>query len=97
MSRRRGPIVRSGAELGYWIADCGITVVSTVPTVAAMSEAESLAGVRLLILGGEACPDSLGWRLAEDREVRNTYGPAETTVVSTARIWPGRPVTIGCR
>ncbi len=89
-------LVRSGAELGYWIADCGITVVSTVPTLAAMWEHDSLAAVRLLILGGEACPEGLGWRLAEDREVWNTYGPTEATVVSTAtRIRPGRRVTIG--
>ena len=89
-------LVRSGAELGFWIADCRITVVSTVPTLAAMWELNSLTSVRLLILGGEACPEGLGWRLAEDREVWNTYGPTEATVVSTAaRIRPGRPVTIG--
>jgi non-ribosomal peptide synthetase-like protein len=55
-----------------------------------------LAGVRLLILGGEACPEALAWRLASDREVWNTYGPTEATVVSTAgRLQPGKPVTIG--
>jgi non-ribosomal peptide synthetase-like protein len=61
-----------------------------------MWDDEVLAKVRLLILGGEACPNELGWRLAAGREVWNTYGPTEATVVSTAtRVWPGRAVTIG--
>jgi non-ribosomal peptide synthetase-like protein len=89
-------LVRGGAELGPWLAERGITVVSTVPTLAAMWDEEDLGEVRLLILGGEACPESLGWRLAERREVWNTYGPTEATVVTTAaRIMPGEPITIG--
>jgi amino acid adenylation domain-containing protein len=89
-------IVRAGSELGPWLAQRGVTVVSTVPTLAAMWEDASLADVRLLILGGEACPEPLAWRLADGREVWNTYGPTEATVVSTAaRIRTGEPVTIG--
>ncbi len=89
-------LVRSGAELGHWIADRRVSVVSTVPTLAAMWDEASLAGVRLLILGGEATSEPLGWRLAEDREVWNTYGPTEATVVSTAaRVRIGEPITIG--
>jgi non-ribosomal peptide synthetase-like protein len=89
-------LVRAGEELGPWLARQRITVVSTVPSLAAIWGEEALAGVRLLILGGEACPEKLGWRLAAGREVWNTYGPTEATVVSTAvRILPGRPVTIG--
>ena len=89
-------VVRAGSELGPWLAQRGVTVVSTVPTLAAMWDDASLAGVRLLILGGEACPERLGWRLAAGREVWNTYGPTEATVVSTAApIRPGEQVTIG--
>jgi non-ribosomal peptide synthetase-like protein len=89
-------LVRAGGELGDWIIDRGITVVSTVPTLAAMWDESCLNRVNLLILGGEACPESLGWRLAAGREVWNTYGPTEATVVSTAaRIVPGEPITIG--
>jgi non-ribosomal peptide synthetase component F len=87
---------RAGAELGAWLVQREITVVSTVPTLAAMWDESDLEDVRLLILGGEACPESLGWRLAEHREVWNTYGPTEATVVTTAaRIHPGEPITIG--
>jgi amino acid adenylation domain-containing protein len=89
-------IVRSGADLGPWLAGREVTVVSTVPTLAAMWDDEMIAGVRLLILGGEACPPELGWRLAADHELWNTYGPTEATVVSTAgRIRPGEPISIG--
>jgi non-ribosomal peptide synthetase-like protein len=89
-------LVRAGVELGEWIIDRGVTVVSTVPTLAAMWDESCLNRVRLLILGGEACPEGLGWRLAAGRAVWNTYGPTEATVVSTATpIVPGEPVTIG--
>jgi len=89
-------LVRSGAELGPWLKDRNITVVSTVPTLASIWDDDALSKVRLLILGGEACPDHLVERLAPGREMWNTYGPTEATVVSTAtRLWPGEPVTIG--
>ncbi len=89
-------VVRAGVELGTWLLDRGITVVSTVPTLAALWDESCLHGVRLLILGGEACPEPLGWRLSAGREVWNTYGPTEATVVSTAApVIPGEPITIG--
>ena len=89
-------IVRAGAELGPWVSARGVTVISTVPTLAAMWDEADLSSVRLLIVGGEACPEPLAWRLAAGREVWNTYGPTEATVVSTATtLLPGRPVTIG--
>jgi len=89
-------LVRSGTDLAGWLARRRVSVVSTVPTLAAAWEEADLAGVRLLILGGEACPEPLAWRLAAGREVWNTYGPTEATVVSTAaRIRPGEPVGIG--
>jgi non-ribosomal peptide synthetase-like protein len=89
-------IVRSGAELGPWIGSRMVSVVSTVPTLAGMWDIDDLDTVRLLILGGEACPDEQGWRLASEREVWNTYGPTETTVVATAApIVPGVPISIG--
>jgi non-ribosomal peptide synthetase-like protein len=90
-------VVRSGADLGRWLVRRGITVISTVPTLASMWDEHTLANVRLLILGGEACAQELGWRLASSgREVWNTYGPTEATVVTTAApIRAGSPVMIG--
>jgi len=90
-------LVRSGMDLGPWLTARGITVVSTVPTLASLWPAESLENVRLLIFGGEACPPELAERLAVDgREVWNTYGPTEATVVSCAALLDGTaPVRIG--
>ena len=53
--------------------------------------------MRLLIFGGEACPPELAERLAVDgREVWNTYGPTEATVVAcAARLDGAGPVSIG--
>ncbi|MDM4762150.1 AMP-binding protein [Galbitalea sp. SE-J8] len=90
-------LVRSGMDLGPWLTARGITAVSTVPTLAALWPAESLENVRLLIFGGEACPPELAERLAVDgREVWNTYGPTEATVVACAALLGGGgPVRIG--
>ncbi|MGZ4632002.1 MAG: Pls/PosA family non-ribosomal peptide synthetase, partial [Actinomycetes bacterium] len=90
-------LVRSGMDLAPWLVDRGITVVSTVPTLASLWPAASLDAVRLLIFGGEACPPELADRLAvAGREVWNTYGPTETTVVAcAARLEAAQPVRIG--
>ena len=90
-------LVRSGMDLGPWLVSRDITVVSTVPTLAALWPAEALEAVRLLIFGGEACPPELAERLAVDgREVWNTYGPTEATVVAcAARLFGRGPVSIG--
>lgn len=90
-------LVRSGEDLAPWLLRQGITVVSTVPTLAAMWPAALIENVRLLIFGGEACPPELAARLAsEDREVWNTYGPTEATVVACASPLTGEgPVRIG--
>ena len=89
--------VRSGADLGPWLAEQEITVVSTVPTLAALWPAEALNEVRLLIFGGEACPPELVTRLVtEGREVWNTYGLTEATVVACGSLLTGEgPVRIG--
>ncbi|WNG90468.1 amino acid adenylation domain-containing protein [Mycobacterium sp. ITM-2016-00317] len=94
-------LVRSGMDLGPWLVSRDITVVSTVPTLASLWPAEALESVRLLIFGGEACPPELAERLAAGpdsagREVWNTYGPTEATVVACAARLDGRsPVSIG--
>jgi non-ribosomal peptide synthetase-like protein len=90
-------LVRSGMDLAPWLVDRGITVVSTVPTLASLWPPKTLDAVRLLILGGEACPAELAERLAVgEREVWNTYGPTETTVVACAALLKaGSAVRIG--
>ncbi|HEY3016023.1 MAG TPA: amino acid adenylation domain-containing protein, partial [Nocardioides sp.] len=90
-------LVRSGVDVGPWLVANEITIVSTVPTLVALWPAESLERVRLLIMGGEACPRELAARLQQPgREVWNTYGPTEATVVACGAILDGTdPVRIG--
>ena len=88
--------VRSGPELPLHLARAGVTVFSTVPTLLSTFEAD-IPGLRLLILGGEACPPDLVRRWATPgRRMVNTYGPTEATVIATyADLAPDRSVTIG--
>jgi non-ribosomal peptide synthetase-like protein len=93
----RREVVRMGADLLSWLVERQVTVVSTVPTLAALWPAGPPDCVRLLILGGEACPRRLASRLARPgTELWNTYGPTEATVVSCAsRLTGDGPVRIG--
>ena len=90
-------VVRTGPELVTWLAQRRVSVISTVPTLAALWPAGSPDGVRLLVVGGEVCPGGLAGRLARPgTEVWNTYGPTEASVVScAARLSGGGPVRIG--
>ncbi|OUM03911.1 Pls/PosA family non-ribosomal peptide synthetase [Variovorax sp. JS1663] len=73
-----------------------ITVLHAVPTLLALF-GEDVPGLRIVNLGGEACPDTLAARWARPgRQVFNTYGPTEATVsASLAELRAGEPVTIG--
>jgi non-ribosomal peptide synthetase-like protein len=90
-------LVRSGMDVGSWLAANAVTVVSTVPTLVSLWPDEALERVRLLILGGEACAPELAARLVRSgREVWNTYGPTEATVVACGAQLTGEgPVRIG--
>lgn len=90
-------LVKSGMDLGPWLTANRISIVSTVPTLLLLWPPEVLDDVRLLILGGEACPPEIGVRFATDtREVWNTYGPTEATVVAcAAEVIGAEPVRIG--
>ncbi len=86
----------SGPELASIINNLGITVWHCVPTLLAMQN-EDMPKVRLINLGGEACPAHLVDRWAcNGRRLLNTYGPTETTVSATyAELKAHVPVTIG--
>jgi len=74
----------------------GITVLDTVPTLLTLLPRD-VASLRVIILGGEACPPAVVDRWCKPgRRVFNSYGPTETTVVATmAELAPGAKVTIG--
>ncbi|WP_150287936.1 Pls/PosA family non-ribosomal peptide synthetase [Rhabdaerophilum calidifontis] len=78
------------------LADEGVTVIDTVPTLLSVIP-NDIPGLRLILLGGEALAPALVERWARPgRRILNTYGPTEATVVATVdEVAPGRPVTIG--
>jgi non-ribosomal peptide synthetase-like protein len=90
-------MAQAGPDLPQMLTEAGVTVLSCVPTLLSMME-EEMPAVRLLIVGGEACPDRLVERWARPgRRMVNTYGPTEATVIATyTDLLPGKPVTIGC-
>jgi non-ribosomal peptide synthetase-like protein len=87
---------RSGVDLALYLTQQQVTVLSCVPTLLSMMEVE-VPTIRLLILGGEQCPQELVSRWCNSsRRVLNTYGPTEATVVSTYQeCHPDRVITIG--
>jgi non-ribosomal peptide synthetase-like protein len=78
------------------LVENGVTVLDTVPTLLSMITRD-VPSLKLIILGGEACPPTLAARWATPgRRLVNSYGPTEATVVATvAEIRPNAPVTIG--
>ncbi|MBV8971881.1 MAG: amino acid adenylation domain-containing protein, partial [Sphingomonadaceae bacterium] len=89
-------LARSGPEVAEAIAREGVTVWHCVPSLLAVVEARPPA-LRLINLGGEACPPDLARRWARPGlRLLNTYGPTETTVTATwAELSAEGPVTIG--
>jgi non-ribosomal peptide synthetase-like protein len=90
-----------GGANGVW-AQRGVTLVNAVPTLINImtsldDECRLPPLVRLLNLGGEACPPALVDRLwSPSLRIVNTYGPSETTVTATFKeLVPGEVVTIG--
>ncbi len=83
-------------KLAQVLTQAGITVLDTVPTLLTLLP-EDVPSLRVIILGGEACPPTVLDRWCRPgRRVFNSYGPTETTVVATiAELQPGQPVTIG--
>ncbi|TCT04771.1 Pls/PosA family non-ribosomal peptide synthetase [Aquabacter spiritensis] len=83
-------------KLPALMAGAGISVLDTVPTLLAMMP-QDVPSLRIIILGGEACPPSVKQRWCRPgRAVFNSYGPTEATVVATVdEVTVDGPVTIG--
>ena len=89
--------VRSGIGLVSFLTESKTTVFSTVPTLLSTLDAFHIPGLRLLILGGEAClPGLIQQNSRPGLRILNTYGPTEATVIATyAECHPDLPVTLG--
>ena len=86
----------AGSSLGRLLNDAHVTILSCVPTLLSMMT-EDIPSLRLIILGGEACPQYLVEKWSKPtRRLVNTYGPTEATVIATySELKPGKKVTIG--
>lgn len=85
-----------GADLAAFLADNRVTVLCCVPTLLATLDRD-IPSLRLILAGGEACPQSLVERWHRGgRRMLNTYGPTEATVTATwGELRAGKAVTIG--
>ncbi|MFI5714246.1 amino acid adenylation domain-containing protein [Nocardia sp. NPDC051750] len=97
-----------GAELGELISSAGVTVGLITPSVLASLDPADLAGMQVIIAGGEAISADLvakwsttpevEWSAgAVERRLHNAYGPTEATIATNISgvLRSGDPVTIG--
>ncbi|MCP4700309.1 MAG: amino acid adenylation domain-containing protein, partial [Gammaproteobacteria bacterium] len=91
-----------GPDLLRLLKKQGITHVTLPPSVLAVLPCHHpLPALRMIIVGGDACPPELAASWSEGRRFFNVYGPTETTVVSiigeylkkSANVSIGRPIT----
>jgi amino acid adenylation domain-containing protein/non-ribosomal peptide synthase protein (TIGR01720 family) len=69
------------------LRDEAIEIADIPPGALALLEPDQLQALRVLIVGGEACPPVQAQRFARGRRLINAYGPTEATI--TATYWEG--------
>lgn len=86
----------SGIDLGEFLNQFKVTVISCAPTLLSMLDAD-VPSLRRILFGAENLPAALvkrWWR--PGRTILNTYGPTEATVGATfSECLPDEPITIG--
>ncbi|RYY15692.1 MAG: amino acid adenylation domain-containing protein, partial [Alphaproteobacteria bacterium] len=89
-------LAMSGPDVAVALAEAGATIWHVVPSLIALVE-HPVPTLRLINMGGEACPPDLPRRLARPGlRLLNTYGPTETSVTATwTEVQPGQRITIG--
>ncbi len=99
----RGEELWTGREFADLVASAGLTVVDLPPRYLqqllqefqGMTAAPEFAGLRLVVVGGEALPAQAValWRACGYTETRliNSYGPTECSVTATCHELPAQP------
>ncbi|WP_018352467.1 non-ribosomal peptide synthetase [Longispora albida] len=72
-----------GPQLAATIAETGVTQATLPPAALAVLAEETLSGVRVLAVAGEAPSSDVVDRWSAGRTMVNAYGPTETTVCAT--------------
>ena len=78
---------RSPHAMMLLLRDEAIEIADLPPSGLALLEPDKLRALRVLIVGGEACPPVQALRFARGRRLINAYGPTEATI--TATYWEG--------
>ena len=73
-----------GRQLSEFLARNDVTHLLATPSVLATLPLPIPECVRVIIAGGEVCPQSLADRFSGDCAFFNAYGPSEATIYSTA-------------
>ncbi|MFC9898558.1 amino acid adenylation domain-containing protein, partial [Nocardia sp. NPDC127579] len=92
------PGTYGGAELAELIREERVTHAMLTPSVLASMDPAALAGLRVVIAGGEAVSADLITKFAAGgRKFFNAYGPTEATIASNISdaLSPGDRVTVG--
>ncbi|WP_432279444.1 amino acid adenylation domain-containing protein, partial [Nocardia carnea] len=97
------PTVYGGEELAALVRREPVTHLMLTPSALSSIDPAGLDDVRVVIVGGEACPPELVRRWAgtlvdgHPRKFFNGYGPTETTILVNISepLKPGEPVDIG--
>ncbi|WYY18777.1 amino acid adenylation domain-containing protein [Gordonia malaquae] len=86
-----------GPALGEFMAAQKITHTFLTPTVLSTVDASTLPDLVSLAAGGEAVPDGVVEQWSAHTDIRNLYGPTETTIGITISepMAAGRPVRLG--
>ncbi|MEV6221641.1 non-ribosomal peptide synthase/polyketide synthase [Nocardia fluminea] len=89
-----------GAELAQLLAEQRVTHALMTPSALAVIDPSPLDALRMVMVGGEACPPDLIARWTAGpvpRAFVNAYGPSETTVATniSAPLTAGSPLTLG--
>ncbi|MFE3546765.1 non-ribosomal peptide synthase/polyketide synthase [Nocardia sp. NPDC059177] len=89
-----------GAELAELLAEQRVTHALMTPSGLAVLDPEQLDDLRMVMVGGEACPPDLVARWtggSVPRAFVNAYGPSETTVATniSAPLSAASPLTLG--
>ncbi len=91
------PTVFGGSELAEIFADEHVSHAFITPTALSSIESSALPELRVLAVGGEACPPELVDIWGRDRRMFNGYGPTESTIQASVSepMRPGKDINIG--